>query len=83
MKKLQGRDYDKEIQEIQEIIQINKAQILLADAEKLKLQSSLEVTNNNVIELSRKIDGIPTNVIDIHEVQSKIKKTKNKIISLS
>ena len=49
----------------------------------IKLQAKLSFANQNVLDLSVKISSIPTEVIDIHEVQSEIKKTKNKIISLS
>ena len=83
MKKLQDRDYDKEIQEAQEALTACKADILKVDTAKLKLEATLQFANDNVSELSQKIANIPTEVIDIHEVQSEIKKTKNKIISLS
>tara|TARA_Y100000592_G_scaffold30536_2_gene48665 strand:+ start:77435 stop:80542 length:3108 start_codon:yes stop_codon:yes gene_type:complete len=83
MKKLEGRDYDKEIQDAQEALEGYKADVLKVETDKLKLESTLQFANNNVLELSQKIANIPTEVIDIHEVQSEIKKTKNKIISLS
>ena len=83
MKKLQGRDYNKEIEQVQEAINTFKQQILEVETAKLKLDATLKFSNDNVLDLSRKITNIPTEVIDIHEVQSEIKKTKNKIISLS
>ena len=83
MKKLQGRDYDKEIQDAQEALEGYKADVLKVEAVKLKLEATLKFTNDNVLDLSQKIANIPTEVIDICEVQSEIKKTKNKIISLS
>ena len=83
MKKLQGRDYDKEIQDAQEVLEDCKADILKIEAAKLKLEATLQFANNNVLDLSQKIASIPTDVIDICGVQSEIKKTKNKIISLS
>ena len=83
MKKLQGRDYDKEIEQVQGVINTFKQQILEVETAKLKLDATLKFSNDNVLDLSRKITNIPTEVIDIHEVQSEIKKTKNKIISLS
>ena len=83
MKKLQGRDYNKEIEQVQEAIDIFKQQILEIDSKKFNLEATLKFANDNVLELSQKITNIPTDVIDIHEVQSEIKKTKNKIISLS
>ena len=83
MKKLQGRDYNKEIEQAQEVIDIFKQHILEIDAKKLKIEATLKFANDNVLELSQKIDSIPADVIDIHKVQSEIKKTKNKIISLS
>ena len=83
IKKLQGRDYDKEIQKAQDALEEHKAAILEVEADKIKLQAKLSFANQNVLDLSVKISNIPTEVIDIHEVQSEIKKTKNKIISLS
>ena len=83
LKKLQGRDYEKEIKEVQEVVENYKGEILKIEAEKLKLQATLEFANNKVTDLSQKIANIPTEVIDICEVQSEIKKAKNKIISLS
>ena len=83
MKKLQGRDYDKEIQDAQDVLEGYKADVLKVEADKLKLEATLRFANDNMLELSQKITNIPTDVINIHEVQSEIKKTKNKIISLS
>ena len=83
MKKLQGRDYNKEIEQVQEAIDIFKQQILEIDSKKFNLEATLKFANDNVLELSQKIGSIPADVIDIHEIRSEIKKTKNKIISLS
>tara|TARA_R110001592_G_scaffold350971_1_gene647717 strand:+ start:1674 stop:4784 length:3111 start_codon:yes stop_codon:yes gene_type:complete len=83
MKKLQGRDYDKEIQDAQDVLEGYKADVLKVETNKLKLEATLQFANDNMLQLSQKIANIPTDVIDIHEVQSEIKKTKNKIISLS
>jgi exonuclease SbcC len=83
IKKLQGRDYDKEIQKAQDALEQHKAAILEVEADKIRLEAKLAFASQNVQNLSIKISNIPTDVIDIHEVQSEIKKTKNKIISLS
>ena len=83
IKKLDGRDYDKEIQDAQDALQAHKAAILEVETTKSKLEAKLGFANQKVLDLSIKISNIPTEVIDIHEVQSEIKKTKNKIISLS
>ena len=83
MKKLQGRDYDKEIQDAQDVLEGYKADVLKVETNKLKLEATLQFANDNMLQLSQKIANIPTDVIDIHEVQSEIQKTKNKIISLS
>tara|TARA_A100000172_G_C3044090_1_gene111723 strand:+ start:2941 stop:6051 length:3111 start_codon:yes stop_codon:yes gene_type:complete len=83
IKKLQGRDYNKEIQEAQDAVAEHKAEILKSETGNLKLQKKLTFVNDHIHGLANKISNIPTDVIDIHEVQSEIKKTKNKIISLS
>ena len=83
IKKLQGRDYNKEIQEAMDAVAEHKAEILKSETGNLKLQKKLTFVNDHIHGLANKISNIPTDVIDIHEVQSEIKKTKNKIISLS
>ena len=83
IKKLQGRDYNKEIQEAMDAVAEHKAEILKSETNNLKLQKKLTFVNDHIHGLANKISNIPTDVIDIHEVQSEIKKTKNKIISLS
>ena len=83
IKKLQGRDYDNEVQKAQDALEQHKAAILSVEADKIKLEAKLTFASQNVRDLSAKISNIPTDVIDIFEVQSEIKKTKNKIISLS
>ena len=83
LKKLQGRDYEKEIKEAEEVVERHKGEILKVEAEKLKLQATLDFADKNLLDLSQKIASIPTEIIDVQEVGSEIKKTKNKIISLS
>ena len=83
MKKLQGRDYDKEIQDAQEALEGYKADVLKVEAAKLKLEATLQFANNNVLELSQKSANIPSEVNDICEAQYEIKKTKNKRTSSS
>ena len=83
LKKLQGRDYEKEIKEAEEAVERHKGEILKVEAEKLKLQATLDFADKNLLDLSQKIASIPTEIIDVQEVVSEIKKTKNKIISLS
>ena len=83
IKKLQGRDYDSEVQKAQDALEQHKAAILSVEADKIKLEAKLTFASQNVRDLSTKISSIPTDVIDIYEVQSEIKKAKNKIISLS
>jgi DNA repair exonuclease SbcCD ATPase subunit/predicted phosphodiesterase len=83
MKKLQGRDYNKEIEEAQSALEERRAEILQIEAAKLQLEAALGFSNNKVLDLSQKIASIPTEIIDVQEVGSEIKKTKNKIISLS
>ncbi len=78
MKKLQGRDYDKEIQDAQDVLEGYKADVLKVETNKLKLEATLQFANDNMLELSQKIANIPTDVIDIHEVQSEIKRQKIK-----
>ena len=83
VKKLQGRDYEKEIIEAQEAFEGFKKAISALEAEEKLIESRLEFHRAGLEESSRKITDIPTEAIDILTVESQIKKTKNQIISLS
>jgi len=83
VKKLQGRDYEKEISEAQEAFEGFKTAISVAEADEKLLETKLATQQALLLEVSRKITDIPTDAIDILSVQSEIKKTKNQIISLS
>ena len=83
VKKLQGRDYEKEIAEAQEAFDGFKKAISALEAEEKLLESTLEFHRAGLDETSLKITYIPTEAIDILAVESEIKKTKNQIISLS
>ena len=83
VKKLQGRDYEKEISEAQEAFEGFKNAISVAEAEEKLLETKLATQQALLLQVSRKITDIPTDAIDILSVQSEIKKTKNQIISLS
>jgi DNA repair exonuclease SbcCD ATPase subunit/predicted phosphodiesterase len=83
VKKLQGRDYEKEIAEAEEALGGFKKAISILEAEEKLLESTLESHRTGLEETSRKITDIPTEAIDILTVESEIKKTKNQIISLS
>jgi len=83
VKKLSGRDYEKEIVEAQEALEGFKKTISLAEAEEKLIETKLATNRTLLNETSHKITDIPTEAIDIHSVQSEIRKTKNQIISLS
>jgi len=83
VKKLEGRDYKKEISEAQEAFESFKTDISMAEADEKLLETKLATQQALLLEVSRKITDIPTEAIDIFSVQSEIKKTKNQIISLS
>ena len=83
VKKLQGRDYEKEISEAQEAFDGFKKAISVLEAEEKLLESTLEFHRNGLEDVASKISHIPTEAIDILTVESEIKKTKNQIISLS
>jgi DNA repair exonuclease SbcCD ATPase subunit len=83
VKKLEGRDYEKEILEAQEAFDGFKKAISALEAEEKLLESTLDFHRAGLEETARKISDIPTDAIDILTVESEIKKTKNQIISLS
>ena len=83
VKKLQGRDYEKEIAEAQEAFDGFKKAISALEAEEKLLESTLEFHRDGLEDVASKISHIPTEAIDILDVESEIKKTKNQIISLS
>ena len=83
VKKLEGRDYEKEIVEAQEAFEGFKKAISTIEAEEKLLETALDFHRVGLEETARKITDIPTEAIDILTVESEIKKTKNQIISLS
>jgi DNA repair exonuclease SbcCD ATPase subunit/DNA repair exonuclease SbcCD nuclease subunit len=83
VKKLEGRDYEKEIVEAQEAFEGFKKTISTIEAEEKLLETALDFHRVGLEETARKITDIPTEAIDILTVESEIKKTKNQIISLS
>jgi DNA repair exonuclease SbcCD ATPase subunit/DNA repair exonuclease SbcCD nuclease subunit len=83
VKKLEGRDYEKEIVEAQEAFEGFKKAISTIEAEEKLLETTLDFHRVGLEETARKITDIPTEAIDILTVESEIKKTKNQIISLS
>jgi DNA repair exonuclease SbcCD ATPase subunit/predicted phosphodiesterase len=83
VKKLQGRDYEKEILEAEEAFAAHKKAISVVEAEEKLLETKLATEQTLLLEVSRKITDIPTEAIDIHTVQSEIRKLKNQVISLS
>jgi exonuclease SbcC len=83
IKKLQGRDYDKELKEAEALLASHKEEITKAETKEKNLQSKLKFARNKELELSLTISSAPTEVIDVQVIQSETKKTRNKIISLS
>jgi DNA repair exonuclease SbcCD nuclease subunit/ABC-type cobalamin/Fe3+-siderophores transport system ATPase subunit len=83
IKKLDGRDYDKEIEEAKVALEKHKAAIVTVEQTKTRLDKQLKSASQKVSELSGKISSTPAEVIDIHSLRSEIRKTKNQIISLS
>ena len=83
VKKLEGRDYEKEILEAEEAFAAHKKAISVVEAEEKLLETKLATEQTLLLEVSRKITDIPTEAIDIHTVQSEIRKLKNQVISLS
>jgi DNA repair exonuclease SbcCD ATPase subunit/predicted phosphodiesterase len=83
VKKLEGRDYEKEILEAEEAFAAHKKAISVVEAEEKLLETKLATEQTLLLEVSRKITDIPTEAIDIHVVQSEIRKLKNQVISLS
>jgi len=83
VKKLDGRDYEKEITEAQEAFDGFKNAISLVEAEEKLLETKLATQQTLLHEIAKKITDIPTEAIDIVSVRAEIRKTKNQIVSLS
>ena len=83
MRKLQGRDYKEEISDAEKLLSEHKDAISLVEARQNKLACNLTAARTLGFEVSQKIENIPTEAIDIINVRSEIKKTKNQLISLS
>jgi predicted phosphodiesterase len=83
LRKMEGRDYKKEIQDAEDTLISHKEAVANLEVRELALQSKLTFAKEKVLELSLAISNAPTDVFDIQQIYSDIKKTKNKIISLS
>ena len=83
VRKLQGRDYKEEISDAEKLLSEHKDAISLVEARQNKLACNLTAARTLGFEVSQKIENIPTEAIDIINVRSEIKKTKNQLISLS
>ncbi len=83
VKKLEGRDYEKEILEAEEAFEGYKKAISVVEAEEKLIETKSVTVHTLLNDVSRKIIDIPTDAIDIHTVQSEIKTIKNQLISLS
>ena len=83
VKKLSGRDYENEIEEAEEALEGYKSAIAVLQRQEEKDIQSLDALSDAVLEVSKKIGDMPTEAIDIFDVQSEIKKIKNQTFSLS
>ncbi len=83
VKKLSGRDYEKEIEEAEEALEGYRSAIAVLERQEEKDVHSLDALSDSVLQVSKKINDIPTEAIDIFDVQSEIKKIKNQTFSLS
>jgi DNA repair exonuclease SbcCD ATPase subunit/DNA repair exonuclease SbcCD nuclease subunit len=83
VRKLQGRDYKEEISNAEKLLFEHKDAIAIVEARQNKLSCNLAAARTLGFEVSQKIESTPTEAIDIINVRTEIKKTKNQLISLS
>ena len=83
VKKLDGRDYEKEIKEAEEAHSDLREAISDIEAQEKTISLNLTKARERVIDISRKLTDMPTETIDILNVKNEIIKTKNQLISLS
>lgn len=83
LKKMEGRNYKKEIEEASEALNKHKKQIIESEEEETSLQSKLDTIKEKILEISIAISNIPTEVLDIQEIESGISKKKSDVFSLS
>ena len=83
VKKLSDRDYEKEIQEAEEAVEGYKSAISVLERQEDKDVRHLDSLSDSLLDVSKRITDIPTEAIDIFDVQSEIKKIKNQTFSLS
>jgi len=83
VKKLEGHDYEKEIKEATEAVEVYRTHISETELEEEQIELSLSDTRELLNEVSQKISDIPTEAIDILSVQTELKKLKNQTFSLS
>ena len=82
VKKLQGREYEKEISEAQRALNGLKEAISTAESGGKLLKGELSKDQTLLFEISQRISDVPTKPINITNVQLEITKTKNMIKSI-
>ena len=83
VKKLDGRDYEKEIKEAEEAHSDLREAISDIEAQEKTISLNLAKARERVIDISRKLTDMPTETNAILNVKNEIIKTKTQLISLS
>lgn len=83
LKKLSGRDYEKEIQTAQRAFEKHKSAISVLTREQKSLETHLATHQALLTEINLKILSTPAETIDIARIQKNIRKNKNLLFSLS
>lgn len=83
VKKLEGRDYEKEILNAEASYDGYKEDISLVETQETLLAAKISSLRDSVSDISDKIADIPTEAIDIHKTKLELNTTKNQLLSLS
>ena len=83
LKKLEGREYQKEIFDAEESLAEHRNSILIAENTFNSLESRLKQTRADILATSEKISAISTEAIDVVAVRKGLKISQNQIISIS
>ena len=83
VKKMEGKDYKKEIEQTTDALESYREQISNIEEQEILLNTLLNEKKEALNEVSQKISDIPTEAIDIFSVQMQLKKLKNQTLSLS
>ena len=83
LKRLEEKDFDEDIQEAEEQLQLNEGETAMHKESCDKIKQTLETLGQNLASTNLKIDSIPAEIIDVEQVRKSMNQAKTRAISLT